>query len=113
MTTIFNMTRDINGFNGFGLEFADDNQKTTLAVGVEQHFTVSSNYSTWLAVFSFEPGSSVWVANNETAAVPSGSFSSTDSQLNPSARKVFGGDVLSFISNNTTAEIGVSLYAIS
>lgn len=112
MTTKFNMTRDVNGLNGFGLEFSDDNQKVTLAVGVEQHFTVPSNFAFWLAVFSFEPGSTVWVANNDTAAVPSGSFSSTSSQLNPSARKVRGGDILSFITNNTTAEIGVSLYAI-
>lgn len=110
--TKFAMTRDINGYNGFGVQFSNINYKTILSATVEQHFTVPSTASKWLAVFSFEPGSSVWVDNNNTAALPGGSFAATTSQLNPAGREVNSADVLSFITNDTTAEIGVSFYAL-
>lgn len=113
MTTPFSMTRDINGYNGFGLEFSDSNQGTTLATGVAQSFTVSGGKAKYLAVFSFEPGASVWVAKNTPAALPTGAFASVDSIQNPTARVVRQGDTLSFITNATTAYVGVTLYAIS
>jgi hypothetical protein len=112
MSTKFNMTRDINGYNGFGLMFAGDNYATTLATGVEQTLTVPDNYNNWLAVFSFEPGSTVYISRNATATVPGGSFALTTSQLIPTARQVQGGDVLHFITNDTTAAVGVSFYAL-
>lgn len=111
--TIFSMIRDINGYNGFGLPFAYDNEQTTLASNVEQHFTIPANYEYWIAVFSVEPGSNVFIANNATAEVPGSSFAATASQLLPQARLVKGGDVLSFITPDTAAYVGVSLYAIS
>ena len=112
MTTKFNMTRDINGYNGFGLQFSDTNFNTTLLAGVGQTLTIPSDNAYYLAVFAFEPGSTVWVADNQTAAVPGGSFASTYSDLNPAARLVEAGDVLSFITADTSIVIGVSLYAI-
>lgn len=122
MTTKFNMLRDINGYNGFGLQFSDDNFKTILAANTEQHFTVPSamtmgangisTSALYIAIFSYDPGSSVWVANNTTAAVASGSFTNTLSQLNPTARLVKGADVLSFITANTNVNVCVSLYCI-
>ncbi len=123
MTTKFNMQRDIGGFNGFGIQFTDTGYQTELAANVEQHFTVPSTTSLtninsltvvqYLAIFSFDPGASVWVANNVTATVPGGSFSSTVSQQNPAARVVKAGDVLSFISNDDGTEVGVEFYAIA
>jgi hypothetical protein len=111
----FIMTRDINSYNGFGLPFSTDKWSTTLLDGVEQTVTVpKSPYSDCpnvLAVFSFAPGSSIWVANNETATVPGGSFASTSSELNPAARSVKGGDVLHFITNDASDELGVIFYA--
>jgi hypothetical protein len=112
MTTKFAMTRDVNGYNGFGLIPAEDKYSTTLAATVAQTFTVPDNFQNWIAVFSFEPGSSVWVAHNTTATLPGGSVASSVSELNPTVWQVKGGDTISAISNNTTAEIGVKFYAL-
>ena len=112
MTTKFSMTRDINGYNGFGLAFSDTNYNTTLLAGVGQTLTIPSDSRYYLVVFAFESGSTIWVANNQTAAVPGASFAATYSDLNPAARLVKAGDVLSFITADTSVAIGVSLYAI-
>lgn len=112
MTTPFSLTRDINGYNGFGLAFSDTNNQVTLAASVEQHFTIPSDAPYYLIIFGIEPGAAIWVANNATATLPSGSIAGTLSQLNPSARFVKGGDVISMITPDTTAEVGVSIYAL-
>jgi hypothetical protein len=112
----FSMSRDVNGFNGFGLNFSDIMYNTTLADGVEQHFTIpigSVDSPRFLAIFSYEPGGVVWVANNNTASGPGVSFATTLSELNPTARVVKSGDVLSFITTDTTLEVGVTLYELS
>src|SRR5438477_108421 len=109
MTTKFGMTRDINGYNGFGVKFADDSFQTTLVMNVAQSLTVPSNNAMggatdtrWLAVFSYNPSAIVWVADGFLATLPGGVFTSTHSQLNPAAREVKGGDVLSFITSDAT-----------
>ncbi len=110
-STKFILTRDINGYNGFGLPFAFDNYQTTLAANVAQTITVPSNFGTWIAIFSFSPGTNVWVANNDTAEIPGASFASSLSQLNPVAREVHAGDVLSFITaESTNPYVNVALY---
>jgi hypothetical protein len=113
MNTQLDMESDVRGNCAYAPQFSNTNYNTTLSANAEQHFTVPSTNSKWIAIFSFEPGASVWVSNSDTAATPSSSFATSLSQLNPSARTVYAGEVLSFISPNTTAEIGVSLYAIS
>jgi hypothetical protein len=112
MSTKFSMTRDINGYNGFGLMFADDKYSTTLASGVAQTLTIPSNASKWLAIFSYEPGGEVWVANNATAALPGGTMAAATSEMNPTARQVKAGDILSFITPDTTLYIGITLYIL-
>lgn len=107
-------TRDINGFNTFGLPFSKDCRATTLLAGVEQTLTVPESCALgYLAVFSYEPGAKVWVALNQTATVPSGSFATTYSGENPMAREVPAGAVLHFITNDTSVEVGVELYELS
>lgn len=113
MSTKFLMTRDIAGYNGFGIEFSDTNFNTTLATGVAQSFAVPTGFKNWIAIFNFTAGTSVWVANNTTAAIAGASFALSASQLNPQARKVHGGDVISFITGDTASEVQVALYAIS
>lgn len=114
MTTKFYMTRDINGYNGFGLSPSEDKFSTTLSANVAQTLcTVPSNFSTWLAVFSPQVGSDIWVAYNATATLPGGSPSSTVSEHLPSGRYLKAGDTVSCITADTTATIGVMLYAIS
>jgi hypothetical protein len=110
--TQLNLTRDIAGSNTFGLPFAKIKYDTTLLAGVEQLLTVPGPSSKYLAIFSIEPGTSIWVANNTTAVVAGAAFTATNSELNPVAREVKATDVLHFITTNTNATVGVSFYAI-
>lgn len=111
----FIMTRDVNSYNAFGLPFSDYSYNTTLVANVEQTLTVpyspNPEFPNVMAIFSFSPGSSVYVANNVTATVPGASFANNLSQLNPAGRSVKGGDELSFITNDASDEMEVSFYA--
>ena len=98
MSTKMCMTRDINSYNGFGLLPTQDVQAGVLAANVIQSITVPSNYQNWIAIFSFSPGSSCWVAFNDTAAVPVGGPIASPCVLNPSARQVRAGDTITIIS---------------
>jgi len=102
MSTKFLMTRDIGGFNGFGIMPTYDVQTGLLAVATEQSITVPSTYSNWIAIFSYTPGSTVWVSFTGTALAPTGAFSSSSSVLNPAARAVSAGDTISFITADAT-----------
>lgn len=110
--TKLNMTRDINGFNTFGLVPAANKYNTTLAATVAQTFTVPAKIPNAVAIFFIEPGATVWVAHNTTATLPGGSVASTVSEGNPTVWKVSGGDTISMISNNTTAEVGIKYYEL-
>lgn len=124
MTTKFNMSRDINGYNGFGLTFTDTAYSATLAINTDTSLTVPSaisigkqGYGTvaqTLAVFNYDPGQSVWVANNAAAHNPAGaSFATTASELNPAARLVNGGDVLHFYCTTANVNVSVAFYSVS
>lgn len=113
-STKFNMTKDVAGYNGFGVKFAKDGYSGVLAVGVAQSVTVPSNYPNWLAVFSYTPGANIWVDGATTAAAPAGAFGATQADLNPSARQVTAGQTLSFITSDTTSpQVKVSFYVIA
>lgn len=112
MVTKFIMGRDINGYVCFSLPFTDTKKSVALATGVEQHFTVPSDVGR-VAIVT-QPGTTVWVAHNSTAALPTGSIADTTSELNPGVReiKVNAGDTLSLITSDTSAEVGIQMYAI-
>jgi hypothetical protein len=113
-STKFLLTRDVAGMNGFGIAFAQDGQATSLAANTEKHFTVPSNYPHWIAVFSYTPGSNIWVDGITTAVVPSTSFAATTAELNPSARAVVAGQTLSFITADTTTPwVSVKLLVVT
>lgn len=123
VSTPFSMTRDINGSNGFGIQFAVDNYSATLSATTDTTLACpstsslggasSQTHNKFLAIFSYTPGASVWVANNATAAVPAeATFASTTSTLNPSARQVQAGDTLHFYTADTGASVGVTFYAL-
>lgn len=113
MSTKFSMTRDINGYNGFGIPFAQDAQSAILAANVEQHITVPSNYPNWIAIFNFTPGSSVWVDGITTAVAPTGAFSATTAELNPAARYVQAGKTISFITTDVTSPAVSVLFLVA
>ncbi len=111
--TQFAMTRDINGYNGFGLAFSLNKYSANIAQNTDTTLTVPSYAPHYVAIFSYQPGASVWVANGATAAKPAGStFASVSSELNPVARYVKAADVLHFITGDTTATVGVTFYAL-
>lgn len=113
MTTQLSFGRDIQGYNAYAPQFSTDNFSATLVNGVPESLTIPSNFKLWIVVFSYGPGTNVWVANNATAAIPVGAtFASSTSFLNPGARMVKAGDVLSLITDNTTSDVAVALYAI-
>jgi hypothetical protein len=110
---MFNLTRDINGYNGFGLRFSENKYSATLTQLVTQTLTIPGDHAKWIAIFAYEDGSTIWVANNATAAVPVGAtLAATTSERNPIAREVKAGDMLSFITPDATADVGVILYAL-
>lgn len=102
MSTKFLMTRDVAGFNGFGILPTYDIYNGLLAVGVAQSVTVPSTYSNYIAIFSYTPGSTVWVSVNGTAVAPAGAFGLSVSMMNPAGRQVKAGDVLSLITADST-----------
>lgn len=123
MPTPFSMTRDINGYNGFGLAFSVDKYSVTFAVSTDTTVTVPTagpmgtgrrtEDPQYLAVFSVSAGSEVWVALNEVAEVPVGmTFAATTSELNPAARLVNAGDVIHMITDDASASAGVTFYGL-
>ena len=115
MSTQLNFARDAQGLNAYSPSRSKDIWKANLASGAESHFTVPSNHQVWVAVFSIQPGTDVWVdLSGATAAAPAtGTLTATTAELNPGSRTVYAGDTISCITDNTSAEISVSLYAVS
>ena len=102
MSTKLSMTRDINGYNAFGLLPTQDVYACGLAVSTEQHFVVPSNNEYWLAVFSYTPGANVWVDFTATATVPSTTLAAVSTVLNPAGRQVKAGSTISMITGDST-----------
>lgn len=116
MTTWLNIQADTNGRNAYGLPPSDLNYSSTLTQSSDTTITIPSNVSNskgWYLICTYTPGASVWVAKNATAAVPAGNtFASTTSALNRTGIIVTGGDVLHFITSETSISVGISFYAI-
>jgi|SRR6185503_2013218 len=102
MSTKLCMTRDINGYNAFGITPTYDIYAGALAANTEQHFTVPSNNEYWLAIFTFSPGANVWVDFATTATVPSSTVGLVSTVLNPAGRQVKAGTVISLITADGT-----------
>lgn len=102
MSTKFLMTHDIGGFNGFGIAPTYDIQSTSLAANTAQQVTVPDTYEYFIVIMSYTPGSNIWVSFTTTAVVPSTSFASGISVLNPAGRRVKAGSTISFITADTT-----------
>lgn len=103
MSTKLSLTKDINGYNAFGLIPSTDIFAGSLTANVEQHFTVPSNNQYWLAIFTYSPGANFWVRFNGTATVATGTLGSFTGVLNPAGRQVMAGQTISIITADATS----------
>ena len=115
MSTLLDFGNDQRGYNAYAPQTAQDKWNVTLSANTATSITVPSNYQVWIAAFSIQPGATVWAdLTGVTAAVPaSSSLSKCTAELNPAARTVYAGQEISLITANTTADVGISLYAVS
>ena len=97
------MTRDINGYNGFGLLSTYDVYGCSLAANTAQSVVVPNNYENWIAIITATPGADIYVSFTTTATVPNGTMAALTSTLNPSARQVKGGQTISVITSSGSA----------
>ena len=95
-TTKFLMTKDIGGYNGFGVKPSTVNFGMDLATGVAQTAVLPSDYPNYMVVFSYTPGSNVFVDSTTTAAAY-GASAAVTAELNPQARQLPAGTTISFI----------------
>lgn len=108
-------TRDINGYNAYGLPFTSDNVLFELPATTKKTVTVpNSNINGYAAVFSYEPGAKVWVELGDVdITLPTTTPTETSAQLNPAVREVPADSTISFKTNDTSVEVGVSFYELS
>lgn len=112
-TSPFIMSRDINGFNSFGVVPSTTKYSVTLNSGDVTTVTVPDDSKRYLVIFSIDAAANVWVAYDETAQVPVGNtIVSTTSERNPDARQLLSGTIISMISASTTADVGIVLYSL-
>lgn len=92
------MTRDVSGYNGFGLIPTNLKTGALIAQNVAQTLiTLPDDGANYIVVFSIQPGSNVFIDNTTTASVFSGTTSEVTSELNPTARQYKGGTAVSAI----------------
>lgn len=126
MTTVYKLQKDIAGYNGFGLPPSDLKYSASLAVTTDTTLTVPSSgaigaplnqVNRWIAIVQVEANLSVWLAINNTAAVPAGStFALTNSDLIIGSQyyaiEVKAGDVMHFLAPTAGTDILVKFYTL-
>lgn len=104
----------VSSFNGT-VPVSQAAAQVAMGAGVAETYTVPGDRNKkYTAIFGYNGSSNVFVGFNTTAAVPGAGTVTTLTQVElcPEKRYVIGGDVLSFITPDTTAYASVSLLAI-
>ena len=94
------------------MPFSDVCLQLNLAANTAQSWTVpGTSNQFYQAYFEYASNSSVFVCNNGTATAPGGGAQTTQqyNEFKPEKRYVRGGDVLSFVTPDTMAFVGVSI----
>lgn len=118
MSTLLNFGRDVQGYNTYAPQFPTNIFTSTLAATTAESVTVPGNYPTWLMYVRVQPNGWCWCSRTTTAAVPAGgTLASASSEIIVGTiefkRTVYAGDVISFITPNTTCDIEVAFFAIT
>ena len=125
MTTQYNINKYIQGINGFGLHFCDTIYSVTLEASTDTTVTVpgdtpmgaiAANMKNKYVAVITASAAKVYMAVNETAAVPAGdTFAVVTSGMLPNgqpyARYVNAADVLHFITAGSSVDVTVEFYA--
>lgn len=103
--------------NDFGLTFSNMKYSATLAATTDTTLTVPGAAPRYKALIKVGVDAEVYVALNETAAVPAGgSFAATGSEMVPVngelCREVKAGDVLHFYTADATTDVSVVFYGL-
>lgn len=114
-STLLHFGRDDQGINADAPYFPTDIYTATLAADTAASVTVPSNSSNWIMVVRLQPDSKAWVSRTTTAAEPTdGTLTASASELAVGTleyrRSVFAGDVISFLTPDTTCELSVAFY---
>ncbi len=115
MSTDLIFGRDVQGLNAYAPLFSTNMLTATLAAATARTITVPSSAPIWIMYVRMEPTGWCWISKTTTAAVPaSSSFAASQSALAVGTiefkRTVNAGDVLSFITPNTTLNIQVEFF---
>lgn len=115
MSTTLQFGRDAQGFNAFAPTPSTNNWSATITDGSATSITVPSNYTTWVVSFSYQGGTNVWVdVTGATAAIPAGATLATTTSVRcPASYTLTSGTNISIITDNTSADVGISMYAVS
>ena len=110
MTTIWN-----SNFENKTVPFSDTTARFALAANTVQTYTVPGDATQkYQATFSYTSTSNIFVGLNFTPTVPAPGASETThtEEYRPECKYVKGGDVISVLTPDATAYVGVSLLAI-
>ena len=114
MSTALKFAKDANGMNCYAPRPATIMFSAELLNGTEQSFTVPSETDVdfYTVSFRYQPGTSIWVdVSGGTAEEPVGNtFLATTSELNPASLILPAGTVVSMITGNDSADVGVVMW---
>ena len=114
MSTALKFAKDANGMNCFAPRPATVMKSVELLNGTAESFTVPSETGVdfYTVSFRYQPGTTVWVdVSGGTAEEPVGNtFEDTTSEMNPASLILPAGTVVSMISGNDTADVGVVMW---
>jgi hypothetical protein len=116
-TTELTFARDTKGLNADAPLFPTNIYTATLVNGTATSITIPANYPNFIMYVRVQPDGWCWCSATATAAVPAGgTLTDATSELIVGTvefrRTVIKGQVISFITSNTTCDIEVSLQAL-
>lgn len=112
MTTPYTAQQPISDFS---LRFSNLTYSCTLGATTDTTLTVPGTAPRFKALMKVKSGAEVWVALNQTAAVPAGNtFAATTSEMInlTVCREVKAGDVLHFYTATASTDISVTFFAV-